>query len=275
MGSSSHFALPAPPILRLMRFGNVSSSILIALGASTLIGCAARSPDVAVPAAEYTGAFTAARDVLHSYRFPLDRIDARAGVLTTHASGSAGLFTPWTGQETTLGQQWEDTIHDQQRRVEIVFSESPGASTGPDKAELMADQARAHADDLLEAPRDTTARVVVIVERIYQFGWRPNTKSTVLMSLTEDTQPDAPSRVVVDFSEDPHLAGRIASDIRALIAKRATAKAPLPQAGQDAAEQREQMPVQQPNQQPVQQPPVQQVPLQQVQEPAPTQRVSE
>lgn len=270
MGSSSHFALPAPPILQLMRFGNVSSPILIALGAATLIGCAARSPDVAVPAAEYAEAFTAARDVLHSYRFALDRIDARAGVLTTHARGSAGLFTPWTGQETTPGQQWEDTIHDQQRRVEIVFSEPPSAPPGPDKAELLPDQARAHADDLLETPRDTNARVVVIVERIYQFGWRPNTKSTVLMSLTEDTQPDAPSRVVVDFSDDPYLAGRIASDIRALIAKRTTAKAPLQQAEQNPAPQPapEQMPVQQP---------AQQQPVQQAQEsaPAPTQRVSE
>lgn len=228
-----------------------------------------------MPAAEYTEAFTAARDVLHSYRFALDRIDARAGVLTTHASGSAGFFTPWTGQESTPGQMWEDTIHDQQRRVEIVFSPASSASPGTDKPELLPDQARAHADDLLEAPRDTNARVSVTVERIYQFGWRPNTKSTVLMSLTEDTQPDAPSRVVVDFSDDPHFAGRIASEIRALIAKRTTAKSAPQQADQNPAPAPQQQPEQQPVQQPVQQP-AQQLPVQQVQEFAPAQqRVSE
>ncbi|MBN8596854.1 MAG: hypothetical protein J0L78_04180 [Planctomycetes bacterium] len=208
-----------------MRFRNVSSSLLLSIGAAALVGCATHSPDVPVPAAEYADAFTAARDVLHSYRFTLDRVDARAGVLTTHPSQSAGFFTPWSRNESTLGQEWEDTIHDQQRRVEIVFSPAIAESTGPD---LRTDQAREHASDLLEQPRDTTARVAVFIERIYQFGWRPNTKSTVLMSLTEDTQPGAPSRVVVDISEDPALAGRIASEIQSLLAKRAGRREPSP-----------------------------------------------
>jgi len=224
-----------------MRYGNVSSSVLAALGASALSGCATQSPDISIPAAEYSDSFTAARDVLHSYRFTLDRIDARAGVLTTRPSASAGFFTPWSQQESTLSQEWEDTIHNQQRRVEIVFSPAlPAATTTPDPStssaanpvtrepDLAPNQAREHASDLLEAPRDTNARVVVIVERIYQFGWRPNTKSTVLMSLTEDTQPEVPSRVEVDISDDPALAGRIASEIRSLIAKRANAKVQTP-----------------------------------------------
>jgi hypothetical protein len=255
-----------------MRFGNVSSSILVAFGASALIGCATQPSDVQVPASEYGEAFTAARDVLHSYRFTLDRVDARAGVLTTQASGSAGFFTPWNRQESTFGQEWENTIHDQQRRVEIVFAttsdtETNRADPSPD---LRSDQAREHASDLLEAPRDTNAHVHVVVERVYQFGWRPNTKSTALMSLTEDTQPDAPSRVVVDISDDPRLAGRIASEIRALIAKRAGVRANVP------TQERVQEPIQQPVEHPVQQP-VQQPVLQQVPQPAtaPTQQVSE
>jgi len=251
-----------------MRFGNVSSSILVAFGASALIGCATQPPDVQVPASEYAEAFTAARDVLHSYRFTLDRVDARAGVLTTHSSGSAGFFTPWSGQESTFGQEWENTIHDQQRRVEIVFS--PSSTPESKEVDLRPDQAREHASDLLETPRDTSAHVLVVVERIYQFGWRPNTKSTALMSLTENTQPDAPSRVVVDISDDPHLAGRIASEIRALIAKRAGVRANA------STQERAQEPVQQPVEHQVQQP-VQQPVLQQVQEPAtaPTQQVAE
>jgi len=221
-----------------MRYGNVSSSALVALGASALIGCATQSPDVSIPAAEYADSFTAARDVLHSYRFTLDRVDARAGVLTTRPSASAGFFTPWTQQESTLSQEWEDTIHNQQRRVEIVFSpaippetttsEASTATPAAHEPDVAPNQAREHASDLLEAPRDTNARVVVIVERIYQYGWRPNTKSTVLMSLTENTQPDAPSLVEVEIGDDPALAGRIAAEIRSLIAKRANAKVRAP-----------------------------------------------
>lgn len=226
-----------------MRLRNVSSSLLLCIGASALVGCATHPPDVAVPAAEYADAFTAARDVLHSYRFTLNRVDARAGVLTTHPNASAGFFTPWNRQETTLGQAWEDTIHDQQRRIEIVFSPASAESTGPD---LRADQAREHEVDLLEQPRDTTAHVAVVVERIYQFGWRPNTKSTVLMSLTEDTQPDAPSRVVVDISDDPALAGRIASEIQSLMFKRAARRGSTPVAPASVQPTPQQAPVQTP-----------------------------
>lgn len=220
------------------------------LGATALTGCATQSPEVRVPAAEYAEAFTAARDVLHSYRFTLDRIDARAGMLTTQASRSAGFFTPWNQLDSTVGQAWEDTIHKQQRRVEIVFSVTPTPETR--EADLRPSQARELASDLIESPRDTTARVLVVVERIYQFGWRPNTKSTALTSLTEDTQPDATSQAAVDISDDPALAGRIASDIRALLARRTTAGAttPSPPRTQEPEQQAApQLPVEQPGQQ--------------------------
>lgn len=210
----------------MMRFGNVSFSLFLSLGAALLVGCTAQPSDIRVEAADYNEAFTAARDVLHSYRFPLDRIDARAGVLTTRTSASAGFLTPWSGQETTISQEWEDTIHNQQRRVEIVFSpvdapiEIPLAPESSE-SDLRTDQARETAKDLIESPKATNAHVKVVVERTYQFGWRPNTRSTYLSSLTEDSQPNVPSRVQVDISDDPYLAGRIAADIRKLIAKRA------------------------------------------------------
>ncbi|MGH7244706.1 MAG: hypothetical protein ACREJD_14935 [Phycisphaerales bacterium] len=217
----------------MMRFGNVSSSILITVGAAALVGCAAQSPDVSVPAADYTEAFTAARDVLHSYRFTLDRIDARAGILTTQASSNAGFFTPWSRQESTPSQEWEDTIHNQQRRVEIVFT--PELSPETRETHLKSNQARESTSDLLESPRNTNAHVVVVIERIYQFGWRPNTKSTTLTTLTENTQPDAPSRVEVNIADDPHLAGRIAAEIRRVIDKRVNAKAVAASSGPDDA----------------------------------------
>ncbi|MBX3388193.1 MAG: hypothetical protein KF691_01915 [Phycisphaeraceae bacterium] len=203
----------------MMRFGNVSFSLLLIPGAALLVGCTAQPSDIRVQASEYNEAFTAARDVLHSYRFPLDRIDARAGVLTTRTSASAGFLTPWTGRETTMSQAWEDTIHNQQRRVEVVFT-----PTDAPEAELRTDQAREATADFVEKPQETNAHVKVVIERTYQFGWRPNTRSTYLSSLTEDSQPGVPSRVQVDISDDPYLAGRIAADIRKLIAKRANTK---------------------------------------------------
>ena len=215
----------------MMRFGNVSFSLFLSLGATLLVGCTAQPSDVHVEAAGYNDAFTA-RDVLHSYRFPLDRIDARAGVLTTRTSASGGFLTPWSGQETTFRQEWEDTFHNQQRRVEVVFT--PADIPAPSEADLRTDQAREAVADFIENPRATNAHVKVVVERTYQFGWRPNTRSTYLSSLTEDSQPTVPSRVQVDISDDPYLAGRIAADIRKLIAKRATtpdagAEPPAPQ----------------------------------------------
>lgn len=223
-----------------MRFGNVSSSLVLGWAALLAVGCATTSPDIEVPASEYTEAFTAARDVLHSYRFTLERVDARAGVITTQPRSSGGFLTPWNTLESTLGQEWEDTVHNQQRRVEIVFSpflpptpaDAPSATTAasdsleaPAEPVFKPNQAREHALDLIEAPRDTNAHVRVVLERIYQYGWRPNTRSSYLGSYTQNTQADVPSRVEVEISNDEQLAGRIAAEIRSTIMKRAQARA--------------------------------------------------
>lgn len=218
----------------MMRFRNVSIFFHslrpfagATLVASVLGGCAAQSPDLFVPASDYSATFAAARDVLHSYRFTLDRVDARAGVLTTAAKPTAGFFTPWDTEQSTLSQEWEDTINKQQRRVDIVFTPSaptspasPGADATDSNAQVMhnpqaltPDQARDINSDLLEKPVDTTARILVTVERIYQFGWRYNTKSVYLATLSDNPQATS-TRYEVEISDDPPLAGRIASEIR-------------------------------------------------------------
>lgn len=222
----------------MMRFRNVSISIrclrpLTGAGivASLLGGCAAQSPDLFVPASDYSATFAAARDVLHSYRFTLDRVDARSGIVTTTSKPSAGFFTPWDTEQSTLSQEWEDTINKQQRRVEIVFTPTPTTPTvsptspaSPASTDsigqatqstlpLTPDQARDINSDLLEKPVDTTAHILVTVERIYQFGWRYNTKSVYLATLSDNPQATS-TRYEVEISDDPPLAGRIASEIR-------------------------------------------------------------
>ncbi len=192
--------------------------MLLAIVPSAIFaGCASDSPDVFVPASEYAAAFTAARDVLHSYRFTLDRVDVRSGVLTTHAKPSSGYFTPWDTEQSTPAQDWEDTIHQQQRRVQIIFS--PAASPDVRETDLDRDQARDAENDLLEHPMNTNAHVLVIVERVVQAGRRPNTKSVFLATYTEDTLLGFPSRFEVAISDDPPLAARIAKEIKSRTAK--------------------------------------------------------
>ena len=86
-------------------------------------GCAAERTDVTfeVSAGGYARAFDAAKEVLREAGFELDRVDARAGVITTRSKGSAGIATPWVGDESTIEQEFDDLIH-QQRRTAVVCS---------------------------------------------------------------------------------------------------------------------------------------------------------
>ena len=53
---------------------------------------------------QYAVAFDTARDVLRDNLFTLDRVDGRAGVITTQAKRSAGLASPWDGEQSTAEQ---------------------------------------------------------------------------------------------------------------------------------------------------------------------------
>ncbi len=71
---------------------------LLIAAAGPLGGCATKGPasfDVAVEA--YPAVFQAAKEQLRRAGFTLDRVDARAGVITTRAKPSSGFFTPWIG----------------------------------------------------------------------------------------------------------------------------------------------------------------------------------
>lgn len=175
-------------------------------------GCASTAPaEVRVEAAEYRAAFEAAREVLFSYRFPIERVDARAGVLTTGSKPTSGLLTPWDSEQSLPSQEWEDTINRQQRRVEILFS--PVRADSSVTPEIRVDGARDRSTDLIDLPQPTLARVVVVVERLYTPGLRPNTRATALYTATLDTQSREPGPVAVAISDDPPLARRIAREI--------------------------------------------------------------
>ncbi|CAN0590465.1 unnamed protein product [Laminaria digitata] len=89
----------------------------------------------------YSQAFDAARASLMSYRFAIDRVDAQRGVLTTHPKRTAGLLSPWDREQSSIGQEWEDLINEQQRVVRIEFDQD---ETGGASARVWVELLRTH-----------------------------------------------------------------------------------------------------------------------------------
>jgi hypothetical protein len=153
---------------------------------------------------QYGAAFEAAKHVLRDQQFDIERVDARAGVITTAPHPTAGLLTPWDTQQTSLGQEIEDAVHNQQRTVRITFepqqppAPSPGAEAPP--------------PDLTEFQAPLTMRVRVIQDRLYRPLWRIDTTSIRISTHAFD--PDLARRQMqpeyaVAMSEDRQLAARI------------------------------------------------------------------
>ncbi|MBY0308331.1 MAG: hypothetical protein K2Q09_06290, partial [Phycisphaerales bacterium] len=88
------------------------------LGACAPTGATALS-GARIPAAEYAGAFQAARQTLRDYRFELDRVDAPQGVLTSAPRASPGLAKPWEVESGSAAV--DDLLSFQQRTVQVAF----------------------------------------------------------------------------------------------------------------------------------------------------------
>lgn len=174
-------------------------------------GCAAPPPArFSITPEQYDAAFAAARDVLRDRHFDLARVDARAGVITTQPSSSAGLATPWIDHTDTLEDAATGLMERERRRVEVRFlptgsaaSAAPAEASSPD-ADLRS----------LPGPYDVDVRVVV--ERIYQPGRRVDATGVRLTSLAQDPELIAKGeqpRYAVENREDTRLAGRLAKSI--------------------------------------------------------------
>ncbi len=176
------------------------------IAAALLGGCSAgppRSADFDVPAGQYTKAFDESRDVLASYRFSLERVDAAAGVVATTPKTTAGLATPWDQEQTTFEQDMSDLVNHQQRTVRVTFEAPGGEGAGT--------------PDLRTTSGPVHAHVEVVIERTRRPGWRLDTTALRLSSFTHDPELDARGmwpRYTVVVAQDPLLAGRVAADIR-------------------------------------------------------------
>lgn len=106
--------------------------VCLVVSLSVIGGCAGHTPRndadsaSAVVTLDLTDAdasrvFDATRETLMEYRFALDRVDARRGVITTHPKRTAGLATPWDREQSGLDQEWEDLLNEQRRVVRVEF----------------------------------------------------------------------------------------------------------------------------------------------------------
>ena len=180
------------------------------VAACLLDGCAASTKttgDFQVPAAQYAAAFDASREALLGRRFELERVDARAGVITTREKTTAGLATPWDTEQSGLDQEVEDLFNRHQRRVRITFEPVGG---------VAADGA-GQPDDLRIATGELTARVEVVIERLHRPGWRIEPGAVRFSTYAEDPALGGARGMwpsyAVPFSQDPALAERIAAEI--------------------------------------------------------------
>ncbi len=175
--------------------------VVVAVIGCGLVGCSAGGGQTfTVGPGEYAAAFEAAKRELHSAGFELDRVDARAGVVTSRVAASSGLATLWIQHDSTIGQSVEGILNHQVRRARVVFS--------------PADRTDGVADDLrLEDSIEMVGRVEVEVLRVYRAGVRPAAASIQASGLEIEPGSDEPV-ALAPVAVDEELAARLARKMR-------------------------------------------------------------
>lgn len=182
--------------------------LIIAFG--MLWGCQAAptATQLRIEPGKYAVAFDAAREVLREYNFTLNRVDGRAGVISTYTKPSAGLASPWDGEQSTPGQEVDDYMNDNQRRVRVTFEPvGPGGGGAGDAVDVRTAAERG----------ETVMRVHATVERIQRPQWRPDTSG--VNQYTRALDVDLARRgmepsYAVPVSEDRLLGARLVEEIR-------------------------------------------------------------
>jgi hypothetical protein len=173
-----------------------------------------------IPAGKYAAAFDAARHELREAGFALERVDAFSGIITTAPSGSAGFATPWSQDQSTVRQEFNDFFQRHYRTVRITF----------EPAEPLAASPLDPPTDLRSLDTELLMRTRVVLDRNYRPGWQ--IANTSIRHSSYYTDPDLQARGMqpgysVARAEDRLLAERIARRI-------ATAEVPVAAAGSPA-----------------------------------------
>jgi len=175
-------------------------------------GCTSkpRAAQIDIAAGRYGEAFDATQETLRRAGFTLERVDARAGVMTTRPKSSAGLAEPWERDDSRFGQRVESLLHHQRRRVIVTFEPAGATEEGqPARREAFEEgvgDLRAHEGPL-------TVRMEVRVDRIGRPGLQVPTTSVRLRNQSVDPLGEGADRaniVVEEVDVDPWLAGRLA-----------------------------------------------------------------
>ncbi len=177
--------------------------------AGSLGGCRAPAESVATPVApgRYAEAFDQTRDLLAARQFKLERVDARAGVITTQPKPSTGLATPWDGEQSSFQDEWADLLNQHERQVRVTFV-PVGAGEPADRTPEV---------DLRELDVPLEAHFEVTVLRVSVPGHRIE-PSAIGMS-TRWSDPQMARRGVgpadrVPLRADDALAARLADALR-------------------------------------------------------------
>jgi len=134
-----------------MKYGMITIALGVLSAGSLFTGCAshhalsggdgvqgdAGSAVLDLEPEAYQRVFDLARETLRDYRFSIDRVDAKRGVLTTHPKRTNGLASPWDQEQSSLGQEWEDLFNEQRRVVRVDFDRDATPMTMRVTVELL------------------------------------------------------------------------------------------------------------------------------------------
>lgn len=130
----------------------------------------------------------AVREVLTDYRFEIDRVDARRGVVTTAFKSTQGLASPWDGEQNSLYEESADLVNQHERGVRVTLD---------DEGSFV---------------------VSVIVQRVHRPAWRVETESIAQSTHAVVIGADGgavASRQITPIGLDGGLAERLGEEIRA------------------------------------------------------------
>lgn len=113
----------------------------------------------------------AVREVLTDYRFEIDRVDARRGVVTTAFKTTQGLASPWDGEQNSLYEESADLVNQHERGVRVTLDDEGGFV------------------------------VSVIVQRVHRPAWRVETES--IAQSTHAVVIGADGRAVASLQSTP------------------------------------------------------------------------
>lgn len=152
----------------------------------------------------------ASQDVLEKYRFELDRMDRREGVIITESMVGKHFGEFWRKDSVTMRDKAESTLQTIYRRAIVTIRPtSPGASTWKARVVVEVDRSERPA---LQLTSTSDAYDMFILPG-------GENRSKYLLDYGKDDQ-EKEKGGIAELEPDKKLAAKIEADISALIAKR-------------------------------------------------------